>query len=178
MGQNNDDDIFRGFRARGNVLTASTDDVTEDSQVVQYEPGGHFLSHYDYIDATDLPGNEYYGNGGNRMITLLVYLNDVEEGGYTSFPGANPDYNKLPMSEKDNLGQSVCTNSSMKALNVGPKKGNAVIFYNLEEKGHMQGILDPATHHMGCDVVKGEKWIINHWIRNKRVNGKLYDNTR
>jgi len=62
----------------------------------------------------------------------------------------------------------------MYGLNIKPKKGGAAMFYSLVEDGHMDGEVDPWSLHSGCDVLKGEKWIANQWIRNKRVNGKLY----
>lgn len=40
----------------------------------------------------------------------------------------------------------------------------------------MDGVIDDFTIHAGCAVQKGEKYMINKWIRNKRVDGRLYDN--
>jgi hypothetical protein len=39
----------------------------------------------------------------------------------------------------------------------------------------MTNNVDPTSLHAGCDVLEGEKWAANLWIRNKRVNGKLID---
>lgn len=46
----------------------------EEPQIVRYKNGQEFSWHYDEIPTTQLP------NGGQRIATLLVYLNDLEEG--------------------------------------------------------------------------------------------------
>jgi len=39
----------------------------------------------------------------------------------------------------------------------------------------MDGEFDPWSLHAGCAVLKGEKYVSNKWVRNKRVDGHLYD---
>ena len=51
----------------------------EEPQLVRYRPGQCFNWHYDAVPPTLL------GNGGQRVATLLVYLNDVHDGGCTAF---------------------------------------------------------------------------------------------
>jgi hypothetical protein len=34
---------------------------------------------------------------------------------------------------------------------------------------------DSYTLHAGCDVIEGEKYIANYWLRNRRIDGRLYD---
>jgi 2OG-Fe(II) oxygenase superfamily len=57
----------------------------EDMQVVHYGPGGFYQSHHDYFDPKMYPGGDN-AKGKNRLLTLLLYLNDVEGGGQTNFP--------------------------------------------------------------------------------------------
>lgn len=59
-------------------------------------------------------------------------------------------------------------------VSVTPSRGDAVLFYNLNEEGAMEGAVDEWSLHAGCAVVEGVKYIANLWIRNKRVDGKLY----
>ena len=65
-------------------------------------------------------------------------------------------------------------------VSVVPQKGKAILFYSLEEDGHMDGVIDPLSLHASCPTLIHEKWLANQWFRNKRVkvNGKwhLYDN--
>ncbi|KAF4117660.1 hypothetical protein G5714_002213 [Onychostoma macrolepis] len=42
-----------------------------------------------------------------------------------------------------------------------PKKGSAVLWYNLLKNGNV----DLYTEHAGCPVLKGNKWVANKWIR-------------
>ena len=78
------------------------------------------------------------------MATVLYYLNDVEEGGETCFPRAGNRY--------FDYDYSLC-----QGLRMTPKKGRAVLFYNL----HPNGTTDITSLHIGSDVIKGEKWLVN-----------------
>ena len=65
------------------------------------------------------------------MITVLVYLNDVEEGGGTGFN--NLSYYDSP-------------------IEIKPKKGRMVVFLNTKEDGS----LHPETRHAGLPIIKGD----------------------
>lgn len=55
----------------------------EDIQVLRYEPGQKYDPHYDYFaDKVNI------ARGGHRIVTVLMYLSDVEKGGETVFPSA------------------------------------------------------------------------------------------
>jgi prolyl 4-hydroxylase len=58
----------------------------ESIQVLRYEPGQEYRQHQDFWH----PGTDYYdeqmARGGQRAWSVLVYLNDVPEGGGTRFP--------------------------------------------------------------------------------------------
>jgi prolyl 4-hydroxylase len=68
-------------KARRLLGVADAVSRVEEPQVVMYRPGEEFSWHYD-----EVPGSRL-GNGGQRVATLLVYLNDVGEGrgGGTAF---------------------------------------------------------------------------------------------
>ncbi len=45
-----------------------------------------------------------------------------------------------------------------------PAKGKAVLWYNHHvDRGHL-GPRDVRSLHGGCNVIKGHKWIANHWM--------------
>ena len=54
----------------------------EEPQLVRYEEGQQFRWHFDHVPSEAMAVD---GSGGQRIATLLVYLNDVESGGTTSF---------------------------------------------------------------------------------------------
>jgi len=58
----------------------------EGLQILRYEPGAQYEPHYDYFDP-DQPGTPaILRRGGQRVGTLIIYLNAVLQGGGTRFP--------------------------------------------------------------------------------------------
>jgi len=53
--------------------------------VLKYKLGQEYQAHFDYFFH-----DEGTANGGNRMATVLLYLNTPDEGGETVFPIATP----------------------------------------------------------------------------------------
>ncbi|MER2107309.1 MAG: 2OG-Fe(II) oxygenase [Solibacillus sp.] len=106
----------------------------EGLHILNYLPGQEYKAHFDYFAATSKAASN------NRIATVVLYLNDVEEGGETYFPKLN--------------------------LSVFPKKGMAVYF----EYFYNDPALNELTLHGGAPVIKGEKWIATQWIRRQRVN--------
>ena len=108
----------------------------ENMQVLKYEPGQQYKEHYDACGENSPYCISDSKMGGKRWNTLFIYLNDVDSGGETYFP-------KLD-------------------LKVKPRKGRALLFYNLEEDLWTQHHL---SMHAGLPLVKGEKWAMNVWSR-------------
>ncbi|CAM3169623.1 2OG-Fe(II) oxygenase [Filibacter tadaridae] len=105
----------------------------EGIQILKYTPGQEYKAHYDFFSSTSKVANN------NRISTLIMYLNDVEQGGETFFPKLN--------------------------LTVTPQKGMAVYFeyfYNDEN-------LNNLTLHGGAPVITGEKWVATQWMRKQRI---------
>ncbi|WP_336775704.1 2OG-Fe(II) oxygenase [Paenibacillus sp. MMO-58] len=102
----------------------------EPLQVLRYQPGEQYHPHFDYFT----PGS----NMNNRISTLVMYLNDVEEGGETYFPSLH--------------------------FSVTPKKGSAVYF----EYFYNDTRLNQLTLHAGHPVAAGEKWVATQWMRRQR----------
>ena len=74
----------------------------EGLQVLRYRPGAEYKPHYDYFDPTQPGTPTILKRGGQRLATLIMYLNAPEKGGATIFPDVK--------------------------LSVNPIKGNAVFF--------------------------------------------------
>ena len=61
----------------------------EGLQVLHYRPGAEYKPHYDYFDPAEPGTPAILGRGGQRVATLLVYLNTPTAGGGTTFPDAH-----------------------------------------------------------------------------------------
>ena len=109
----------------------------EGLQILNYKPGGEYQPHFDYFNPQRPGEARQLSVGGQRIATLVIYLNTAEAGGATAFPRVG--------------------------LEVAPVKGNAVYFsYLLPD-----GTLDDRTLHAGLPVVSGEKWIATKWLRER-----------
>jgi prolyl 4-hydroxylase len=108
----------------------------EGIQILNYAGGGEYRPHFDYFPDND-GGRVHTAGSGQRIITVVMYLNDVTAGGATVFPDLN--------------------------LSVYPKKGSALYFSYFNS----QGQVDPSTLHGGAPVLEGEKWIATKWIRER-----------
>ncbi|RRD55869.1 2-oxoglutarate-dependent dioxygenase [Comamonadaceae bacterium OH2545_COT-014] len=74
----------------------------EGIQVLHYGPGAEYKPHYDYFDPAEPGTATITRRGGQRVGTVVMYLNEPEKGGGTTFPNAH--------------------------FEVAPKRGNAVFF--------------------------------------------------
>jgi prolyl 4-hydroxylase len=74
----------------------------EGLQVLHYRPGAEYKPHHDYFDPAQPGMAAVLRRGGQRVATILMYLNTPEQGGGTVFPDVQ--------------------------LEVAPIKGNAVFF--------------------------------------------------
>lgn len=57
----------------------------ESLQVIRYAVGQRYNAHFDAYDKSTVRGQRTTADGGNRMLTMLVYLQTPEQGGATEF---------------------------------------------------------------------------------------------
>lgn len=107
----------------------------EGFQILHYGVGGEYRPHFDYFDPVHPGSHKCLEKGGQRVATVIMYLNEVEEGGETIMPHVG--------------------------LRCRPRPGQAVFFYNMDREGKE----DPMTLHGGAPVIQGEKWIMTKWLR-------------
>ena len=110
----------------------------EGLQILNYKVGAEYQPHFDYFPPGDPGSAVHLAKGGQRVSTLVIYLNDVEGAGETMCPKVG--------------------------LSVTPKKGSAVYF----EYCNSMGQVDPLSLHCGMPVAAGEKWIATKWMRQGR----------
>lgn len=58
----------------------------EGLQVLRYGPGAQYKPHYDYFDPQEPGTPTILRRGGQRVATIVMYLNEPEAGGATTFP--------------------------------------------------------------------------------------------
>jgi len=118
-------------------------DRCEGIQMQKYSKGDYFYCHFDGWDTRERGGQEFASpeEGGNRVYSFMVYLNEPKKGGSTKF-----------WNVKDEKG---------KILKIKPKIGTAVFWKNIDENGFPL----ESSHHEGTTIKKGLKYILTIWIR-------------
>ncbi len=61
-------------------------DHGEGLQILRYSPGAQYKPHYDYFDPREPGTPTILRRGGQRVGTLVMYLQEPEAGGATTFP--------------------------------------------------------------------------------------------
>lgn len=112
----------------------------EPTNFLNYKRGQEYSDHYDFFRKEEEAGFAHeLRTIGQRVATVLVYLNDGYDGGETAFP-------RLDWSFKGKL-------------------GDALIFWNLDAAGERE----MNSLHAGRPVTKGEKWLLSKWVRQRPV---------
>jgi prolyl 4-hydroxylase len=123
-------------------------------QVSEYLPGQKYTLHPDSIDSSAGP------HSMQRVVTFLMYLNDVDEGGATIFPRGNGQNQHMTRQDTEPWNLKYFCNMT-DTLKIKPKKGRAVFWYN----HHTDLSWDSNTIHGACHVKKGIKYVAQRWIR-------------
>ena len=58
----------------------------EGLQILRYRPGAQYRPHYDYFDPAEPGTPTILRRGGQRLATLVMYLQEPDQGGATTFP--------------------------------------------------------------------------------------------
>lgn len=131
------DPVIDRIEQRIAKLTGFAVNRGEGLQVLHYVDEQEYQPHYDFFEPQNEDEARIMAVPGNRIGTLIMYLNNVEEGGATYFPQLK--------------------------LAIHPKKGSAIWFAYLKD----DGIPDKRTEHAGLPVIGGDKWIATKWIRER-----------
>jgi len=105
-------DLIRRVESRIARLVQWPVENGEGIQVLNYQVGAEYKPHYDYFDPAEPGTPTILKRGGQRVGTVVMYLNEPVRGGGTTFPDVG--------------------------LEVAPVRGNAVFFsYNRPHPGTM-----------------------------------------
>lgn len=132
-----DDPVAKKIFAKACELTGKHVRCCEDLQVVRYKPGTYYKAHHDSCcDDSDACKN-FEARGGQRVGTLLIYLNDEFTDGETHFPDHGDVKMKAP-------------------------PGSAIFFRPLASDVAQ---CHPKALHAGLPISSGTKYVCNAWVR-------------
>ena len=97
-----ENELIRRLEERIGAVLAWPVENGEGLQILRYRPGAEYKPHYDYFDPAQAGTASILKRGGQRVGSLVCYLNTPAQGGSTIFPDVQ--------------------------LDVAPIKGNAVFF--------------------------------------------------
>jgi len=119
------DKVIAKVLKRLSLLTSFSTDHFETVQVVHYDVTQEYRPHFDWFQFDSDPQKyaDHLSRGGQRLITVFCYLNDVKDGGATDFPDLNRSFY--------------------------PKNGDALLWYNRTEDGTM----DNRVLHAGLLII-------------------------
>lgn len=123
-GQCANHDVAKALHQRIEELTQIPQLNYENLQMLKYRENERYVRHHDYLE------HHLRRDSGVRMLTVYMYLNDVEAGGSTRF-------NDLDIA-------------------VQPKRGRVVIWPSVLDKDTSQK--DPRTRHEAMPVERGVKY--------------------
>lgn len=131
-------DLVMGVvRERVSVMTTIPSPCFEPPQIFHYALGQEIKAHYDSLRLGDQGYGRDGGYKGDRIVTMLVYLNDDYDGGVLEFP-------KVQFRHRG-------------------KKGDAVYFASVDAENKPEKL----SLHAALPITRGEKFILSQWIHDR-----------
>jgi prolyl 4-hydroxylase len=130
IGPTREDLAIRAINHRLAAISGTTTAQGEPLVVLRYAPGQQYRAHLDSLPNV----------ANQRILTVLVYLNEGYAGGETAFTETG--------------------------LKVRGRIGDAILFRNATADGRP----DPASRHAGLPVSSGHKWLATRWIRERPID--------
>jgi prolyl 4-hydroxylase len=142
------DAVVARIERRIGLVTHLPPDRGEALQVLHYSAAnaGRYEPH---LDTFKDPVNARAENGGQRVATVLLYLETPVEGGETVFPKA--------AAKAAGRGWSAC---AADGLAVAPVAGDALLFHTTTPTGEV----DWTALHGSCPTTRGDKWTATRWL--------------
>lgn len=104
----------------------------EGLQILRYGPGAEYKPHFDYFDPAKSGTAGILSNGGQRVASIVMYLNTPDAGGETTFPDVR--------------------------FEVAPIKGNAV-FFSYDRPHEMTGTRHGGAPVLAGEKWVATKWL-------------------
>jgi len=122
--------VIRAINLRLAAITATDVSQGESLMVLRYAPGQQYRPHMDTLPNVT----------NQRVMTMLIYLNEDYEGGETRFEASG--------------------------LTIKGRVGDAIVFDNVSP----DGAPDRMSLHTGMPVLRGTKWLATRWIRARALD--------
>jgi prolyl 4-hydroxylase len=132
---NKKDPIYDEVNIRLHTLINFDYSTGEDFFVQKYPEGHEEKEHFDYFPISDKSSKKQLDERGQRTWTMIVYLNDVNDGGETSFNSIDKEFK--------------------------PAKGDVVIWKNVYHDGNE----NPYTKHVEKPTVIQDKYVLTKYFR-------------
>ena len=132
-----DDPIAQKVFQKVLELTGKSIENCENLQVVRYQPGTYYKAHHDSCCDDSEGCQEFEKAGGQRVATLLIYLNSEFTDGQTHFPRHGD-------------------------LKLKADPGSAIFFRPLARDMNK---CHPKALHAGLPISTGTKYVCNVWVR-------------
>lgn len=141
---NKDSDIItKNIADKISKLIETPIEQAESFQIIYYDINQEYKNHYDGWLFDDSEKSTRNLKNGQRIKTVLVYLNDVIKGGGTKFTKLN--------------------------IEIKAEKGKLLMFDNVYKNTNIRHEL---SEHAGLPVIEGEKWAFNLWFRENIMEKK------
>ena len=134
-----DDPVARKVFAKALEATGQSIENCEDLQVVKYQPGTYYREHHDSCCDDTQACVDFEKDGGQRIVTRLVYLNSDFTDGETHFPNLD--------------------------LKLKADPGSGILFWPL---GSDECYCHPNALHAGLPISSGVKYVCNAWVRENK----------
>lgn len=132
------DPFIQKIEAKIDALLGLPHEYGETMQGQRYEPGQQFKYHLDLFWTKAEYWKAESKRGGQRSITAMAYLNDVEAGGDTEF--------------------------TQIGMSIKPRRGALLIWNN----NLPNGMPNENTMHAGMPVIQGVKYVLTKWYRSRK----------
>ena len=141
------DAVAEAFKDLVASITGYPKECQEAPHFVRYTEGGKYDPHWDYFSTNSPSYSANIARGGNRVFSVLMYLNEGFNGGQTTFPRIN--------------------------YTVTPTTGKIIAWKNMTGDTNSK-VINPESFHAGNPVLSGgtvdTKYILISWVREHPFN--------
>lgn len=127
--------IVRDIDLRLATLSGTIVQSGEPTNLLRYQSGQEYRGHYDAFADSQVNTDKMQADGGQRVTTVLAYLNTVDGEGETVFPRLD--------------------------IEVKPEQGTVIAFANVDENLALR----KNSYHCGRPVEQQQKWTLTKWVR-------------